>query len=309
MVKFVLTGVTGRLGSQVLKYLLDLVPASEIAVVVRNPLKVPSDITSSNVEIREGDFSKPELLDIAFKDAEKLLIISVPSIEHEFRVKHHVNAIDAAKRANVKHIYYTSLMFGTDTQGHLIDSVAHVMQAHLDTEAYLAKSGLTYTILREGLYSESYPLYTGFFDYKKDNEVCVPGDGPITWVCLADLGEGTAKLMVNGGHEQETLLLTGSTPITISTVSDMFAKILKRPITFRIVPVNEYIENHVRPGSTPPYPTGEEDFLKKWATSFKALERGESAVADPLLKQVLGRELVPLIDTLTKLFQSDLNSN
>ncbi len=196
MVKYVITGVTGRLGSRVLKHLLRLVPASDLAVVIRNLSKVPSEISSSGVEIRQGDFSKPELLDTVFNDTEKLLIISVPSIEHEFRVKHHVNAIDAAKRAGVRHVYYTSLMFGTDSKGHLTDSVAYVMQAHLDTEAYLAKSGLTYTILREGLYSECYPLYTGFFDHTKDNEVCVAGDGPIAWVCLDDLGEGTAKLMV-----------------------------------------------------------------------------------------------------------------
>lgn len=196
MVKYVITGATGGLGSQVVKYLLRLVPASEIAVVVRDPSKVSSEINTSGVEIRQGDFAKAELLDTAFKDAKKLLIVSVPSIEREFRVKHHVNAIDATKRAGVKHVYYTSLMFGTDVKGNLIDSVADVMQAHLDTEAYLAKSGLTYTILREGLYNESCLLYAGFFDHNKNNEVCVPGDGPITWVSIEDLGEGTAKLMV-----------------------------------------------------------------------------------------------------------------
>jgi uncharacterized protein YbjT (DUF2867 family) len=196
MVKYVITGATGRLGSQVLKHLLRLVPASEVAVVIRDPIKIPKEITSSGVEIRQGDFSKPELLDTAFKDTEKLLIMSVPDIERESRFKQHVNAIDAAKRTGVKHIYYTSLMFGTDAVGHLTNSVAQVMLAHLDTEAYLAKSGLTYTILREGLYSESYSLYTGFFDPTKDNEVCVPADGPISWVCIEDLGEGTAKLMV-----------------------------------------------------------------------------------------------------------------
>ncbi|CAF4279870.1 unnamed protein product, partial [Adineta steineri] len=99
MVKYLLTGVTGRLGSHVLKHFLRLVPPSDIAVVVRDPSKLSSDINSSGIEIRQGDFSKPELLDAAFKDTEKLLIISVPSIEHEFRVKNHINAIDAAKRA------------------------------------------------------------------------------------------------------------------------------------------------------------------------------------------------------------------
>jgi hypothetical protein len=88
----------------------------------------------------------------------------------------------------------------------------------------------------------------------------------------------------------------------------MFANILGRPITFRIISVDEYVERNKHPGRTPPYPHGEEDFLRKWATAFKALEKGESAVADPLLQQVLGRELIPMKDTLTKLFKSGQTS-
>jgi uncharacterized protein YbjT (DUF2867 family) len=229
MVKYAITGATGGLSSQVLKYLLRLVSASEVSVVIRNPSKAPPEISSSGVEIRQGDFSKPELLNGAFKDIERLLIISVPSIEHEFRVRHHVNAIDEAKRAGVKHVYYTSLMSGTDIKGQLIDSVANMMQAHLDTEAYLAKSGLTYTVLREGLYSESYPLYAGFFDHTKDNEVCVPGDGPITWVSIEDLGEGTAKLMVNVSNE--TILFT----LLSSFYENYYRVVMNKKLFFSLV--------------------------------------------------------------------------
>ena len=144
----------------------------------------------SGVEIRQGDFSKPDTLDAAFKGGDKLLIVSYPSIAHELRVKNHVAAIDAAKRAGIKHVYYTSLMFASDSQ-------AAVMQAHLDTEKYLKESGLTYTIIREGIYSESYSLYFGYWNPSRGSEVKVPdGDGGIAWVCREDLGEGTARLMV-----------------------------------------------------------------------------------------------------------------
>ena len=79
------------------------------------------------------------------------------------RVRNHINAIDAAKRVGITHIYYTSLAFASD-------SVAAVMQAHLDTEKYLKESGVTYTIIREGIYSESWPLYLGFFDSSEGKE-------------------------------------------------------------------------------------------------------------------------------------------
>jgi hypothetical protein len=61
-------------------------------------------------------------------------------------------------------------------------------------------------------------------------------------------------------------------------------------------------------GATPSYSTREEDFLRKWATTFKAVAMGKSAVVDPLLKQLLGRELVPMKDTLIKLFKSEQTS-
>ena len=168
--------------------------ASDIIVSLYNPAGAPPEITSSGVGVRHGDYNDPASLDTAFAGADKLLLVSSPSIAHAQRVAHHTTAIDAARRAGVKHLYYTSLAFAGDSR-------AAVMQAHLDTERYLKESGLTYTILREGIYSESYPLYFGFWSAEAgEDEVLVPhSDGGIAWVCREDLGEGTARIMVAAG--------------------------------------------------------------------------------------------------------------
>ena len=164
--------------------------AHDVIVSLYNPSGATQEIQSSGVEIRKGDFKQPETLDTAFQGGDKLLIVSYPSINYEIRVQSHKAAIDAAKRVGIKHIYYTSLAFAGDSK-------AAVMQAHLDTEAYLRQSGITYTIIREGIYSESFPLYFGYWNPSRGNEVRVPyGDGGIAWVCRDDLGEGTAKLMI-----------------------------------------------------------------------------------------------------------------
>jgi len=287
--KYVLTGATGGLGSQVFKYLLRLVPASDVVVSLHNPQGAPPEILSAGVEIRHGNFSEPSTLDDAFRGADKLLIVSYPSIAHELRVRNHVNAIDAAKRAGVKHVYYTSLAFGTG-------SVAAVMQAHLDTERYLKESGLTYTILREGIYSESYPLYFGFFDPSDgSDEVLIPhGDGGIAWVAREDLGEGTAKIMVHGGYENETLLLSGSRTLTLRDLAERISKILGREIKLRIVSEDEYVQHNLGKHG----PRGEENFLRAWSTTFQGLIRGELNVVDPILQTVLGRQLKPVEETL-----------
>ncbi|OCH92025.1 NmrA-like family protein [Obba rivulosa] len=292
MVKYVLTGATGGLGSQVLKYLLQLVPASDIAVSLHNPHGLSHDILATGIDVRKGDFADPRSLDRAFAGADNLLIVSYPSIAHQLRVQMHTNAIDATKRVGVKHIYYTSLAFASD-------SVAEVMQAHLDTERYLKQSGLTYTILREGIYSESFPLYFGFFDPQEGgNEVLIPySDGAIAWVSRPDLGEGTAKIMASGGYENETHLLSGSRTLTLAQLAAKISAIIGRPLTLRVVSEDEYVRANVGKHG----PRGEEPFLRKWATTYKALARGELDVVDPFLQNLLGRPLKPMEDTLQEM--------
>lgn len=72
---------------------------------------------------------------------DKLLLISGNEIGK--RIAQHRNIIDAAKKAGVKHIVYTS-MLRADT------SPLSVAREHPTTESDLKHSGVDYTILRNG---------------------------------------------------------------------------------------------------------------------------------------------------------------
>lgn len=150
----VVTGATGNLGSEVLKHLVTLLPPSDIIVSYSNVSKPPSEPKSAGVQLRHGDFAHPETLATTFAGADALFLVSYPGISHDTRVRMHRNAIDGAKTAGIKRVYYTSLAFASD-------SGAAVMAAHLNTEAYIKQSGLQWTIIREGIYSHSFPLYLG----------------------------------------------------------------------------------------------------------------------------------------------------
>ena len=167
--------------------------AADVIVSLYNPSGATPAIIDSGVEVRHGDYTKPETLDKAYAGADKLLILSCPTIDRDKAVHSHKAAIDAAKRVGINHIYYTSLVLPSDTE-------AYIMKAHLATEAYLRESGVTYTIIGEGIYSESFPLYIGHWEHwdpAKGDEIRIPhGAGSIAFVCREDLGEGTAKLMV-----------------------------------------------------------------------------------------------------------------
>ncbi len=60
------------------------VPASQLAVSVRNPEKAEG-LRARGLEVRHGDFDQPETLDSAFSGINRLLIISTvgePNIRH-----------------------------------------------------------------------------------------------------------------------------------------------------------------------------------------------------------------------------------
>lgn len=104
--KILVTGATGKLGTKVVETLLKSIPASQLAVSVRNPEKAEG-LQARGVEVRHGDFDRPETLDSAFAGIDRLLIISTDG-DNETRIRQHTNAIAAAQRAQVGFIAYTS---------------------------------------------------------------------------------------------------------------------------------------------------------------------------------------------------------
>jgi NAD(P)H dehydrogenase (quinone) len=97
--RILVTGATGKLGTKVVETLLKVLPASQIAVSVRNPEKAEG-LRSRGVEVRQGDFDKPETLRTAFDGIDRLLIISADG-DNETRIRQHTNAVNAAKEAQV----------------------------------------------------------------------------------------------------------------------------------------------------------------------------------------------------------------
>src|SRR5471030_2882313 len=106
-IMIVITGASGQLGQHVIAELLKKTAASNIVAAVRNVAKA-RHLAALGVQVREADYGRPETLDSAFRGAEKILLIS--SSEVGQRVPQHRNVIDAAKRAGVKLIAYTSVL-------------------------------------------------------------------------------------------------------------------------------------------------------------------------------------------------------
>ena len=136
------TGAAGYVGRAVISNLKTR-GASKVVAITRDPAKL-ADI--EGIEVRAGDFSKPDTLDAAFKGIDRLLIISTDTVG--VRISHQTGAIDSAERAGVGHILYTSI---TSPYPHDTHAVAN---DHFWTEARLFQFKGNWTALRDNIYAD-----------------------------------------------------------------------------------------------------------------------------------------------------------
>lgn len=221
-----ITGATGQLGRLVVEKLKTRTAPSNLVAVVRSPAKA-ADL---GIATRAADYAKPETLASAFAQVDTLLLISSSEIGQ--RVQQHRNVIEAAKKAGVKRIVYTSLL-------HADTSVLNLAQEHIDTEQMLKASGIAHTILRNGWYTENYTgsvpgaLAGGAF-------IGSAGEGKISSAARADYAEAAAVVLTSPGHEGKTYELAGDTSYTLTDLTAEISRQSGKAIPYKNLPEADY---------------------------------------------------------------------
>lgn len=221
------TGATGQLGRLVIAKLKEKVAPSDIVALVRDPARA-ADL---GVEVREADYEKPETLEKALAGVDKLLLISSNAIGK--RAAQHRNAIDAAKKAGVKEIVYTSLLHADTTP------LTVLAQEHVATEAALKESGVPFVILRNGWYTENYTgsvpgaVQAGAFAGSA-------GEGRIASATRADYAEAAAVVLAGEGHAGKVYELAGDDAYTLADLAAEISKQTGKDIPYRNLPQAEY---------------------------------------------------------------------
>src|SRR5271156_6239806 len=131
--KYLVTGATGGIGIGVIKYFQYISLPTHLYAASSSNASNAFKFTSRNIQFRHADYNDPSSLENAFEGVENLLFVSSSTFDNELRARQHKNIIDAAKKAGVGHVWYTSLAFG----GYGNKSKVDVMAAHLVTERLL----------------------------------------------------------------------------------------------------------------------------------------------------------------------------
>ena len=278
----VVTGATGQLGRGVVEALLARLPASDIAVSVRDPTRA-ADIAERGVQVRRGDFAASTSLAAALVGADQALLISADKLGEEALRLHHT-AIAAAREAGVSRVLYTSHM------GARRGSPFAPADQHARTEADLAASGVPFTALRHGFYTESCLQMIG--DELKTGELRVPEDGPVSWTARADLAEADAVILAgNGRMAGITPPLTATDAVTMADIAAIASEVSGREVRHVTITDDAWRDARVSAGMPPFYA----DML---LGTFRAARRGDFAAVDPVLGELLSRPPRGLRDVL-----------
>ena len=269
----VITGATGALNGAAVDHLLDRVPASEIAVVVRDTSKAER-LAAAGVEVRRGDYADPASLPAAFEGADQLLLVSSNDRGAD-AVALHRNAIDAAAAVGVGRLLYTS------HQGAAADSPFSPARDHAATERLLAESGIAWTSLRNGFYAHSLGWLIG--PWQQTGRIMVPADGPVSWTAREDAAEAAAVLLTSGtAHDGPTTLTAGAAP-TFEDVAALASELAGRPVERVVVDADEWVATQVA--------AGQPEAVARFSLGiYQAAEQGFFAGVDPLLGELLGRQ-------------------
>src|SRR5690606_20853319 len=281
--KIGITGATGQLGRLVLKSLQGKAHSAELVALVRSPEKA-EDL---DVEVRSFDYTETgEQLSGALDGIATLLLIS--SSEIGKRRMQHSNVVRAAKEAGVKRIVYTSLL-------HADTSSINLAGEHIESEQIVKDSGLPYSILRNGWYTENY-LGSVSQALASGKLIGSAGDGKISAATRKDYAEAAAHVLTTEGHEGKVYELAGDDAFTLSDLAAEVSRISGKEVTYVDLPEKDYAAELEKAGLP-------QDLAGTIASWDRGIAQGDLYDGDKVLSALIGRPTTPLEETVKTVIQ------
>lgn len=193
------TGATGHLGRLIIEALLERGVSAENIVGTGRSVQKAADLAERGVRVVAADYTNDAALDSAVEGVDTLVLVSGSEVGQ--RLAQHQSVINAAVRAGVTRIVYTSVL-GADTTPLIL------APEHKATEQALHESGLDITVLRNGWYTENY-AHTVAQALATGTIVTSASEGRVSSALRAEYAEAAAVVASTEGHEGAIYELSG----------------------------------------------------------------------------------------------------
>ncbi|MEU9172868.1 SDR family oxidoreductase [Streptomyces sp. NPDC048420] len=226
---YLITGASGGLAQTAAELLLESVPADQVILTTRAPGKLQS-FADRGVHVRYADFAEPDSLEAAFTGAERMLLVSTAQVGS--RIGFHRNAIEAARRAGVQYLAYTSIV-GAGVE----ENDAVVCIEHRATEAMLRESGLRWNVLRDSQYAQAVAYFIAPGAVAMGQMVGAWGEGTVGFVSRDDCAATAVGALLGRGEDDRAYEVTGPEQLTYRQVCALISEISGTEVTY--VPISD----------------------------------------------------------------------
>jgi NAD(P)H dehydrogenase (quinone) len=273
---YAVTGASGHLGRMAVQQLLARgVPPSEIVAAARTRANA-ADLAEHGVQVREADYSRPQTLSAALAGVDRLLLVS--GSEPGQRLAQHTNVIQAARMAGISRIAYTSMLNADH-------SISPLAGEHRDTERALREAGVSFTLLRNGYYTEVYTDPLG--QYLEDGQILgAAGHGKISAATRQDYAAVAAAALLQDEPGNRTYEL-GGPAFGLSEFARVISEVTGTKVTYRDLPPREYADALQRTGL-------DEATAQFVAAVDTSIAHGDLETSSQDLAQLLRRPATPL---------------
>jgi len=229
---YIVTATSGHLGRLIVEALLARGAAPDsIVATARNTDKLAA-LAVLGVRTAVLDYGRPETVTAVVEPGDVVMLVSGSEVGQ--RVPQHTAVIAAAQAAGVGRIVYTSAPKATT-------SALVLAPEHKATEEFLIASGVPFTILRNGWYTEN---YTGEIEKARQTGEIVAsvGDGRVASASRADYADAAAAAILDDSLTGQTLELSGDHAWDFAELAATIGTLIGSPVTFRNLAPADYAE-------------------------------------------------------------------
>lgn len=225
MSRILITGATGNIGVEVIRFLTIIGTSDKIVAGVRNIEKAKKALKDyPNLEYVPFDFEDPETFDTALKNIDRIFLLRPPHISDVDRYFRPL--ISAINKNHIHKVLFLSVQGAEKSKVIPHNKIEHLIQ----------EAGISYIFLRPSYFMQNLTT-TLMGDIQSKREIVLPaGKARFNWIDIENIAEATAVLLIHfEKYKDQALEITGLENENFETVTLLINQTVKRPIKYRNV--------------------------------------------------------------------------
>ena len=267
------TGAGGTVGSEVVRQLQTA--GAQFRAAYHSESKAQA-ARAKGIDAAVVDFNKPESLPAALNGADKLFLLSGGAPN---QVEQESNAVEAAKKAGVKHIVKLSVWGAAEEE-------FSFAKMHRAAEKAIEASGIAWTFLRPNGFMQNMENYSLPTIQSQGAFYSSVGDSRVAHVDVRDIAAVAVKVLTEPGHEGKAYSLTGPNAITNNEIAQKLSAASGREIRYVDVSDADLKQGLIGSGMPEGYANAYLDLMRYYRTGNAGTISGD-------VRRVTGRDAIP----------------